>query len=265
MTSKELGEIERLAEEWHRHEHFSDAPPLAKRVLPLVKAVREAEATAKEAQDDARLAECMLDEIVELAGSGGDGSAFGSVESLLCDLKERTEERDEAQAEVKRLNQLNSSLSEELQRLYQKEGQSLEDWKGLQADHAAAKADVERLNKRLESEQHYVDAVCHYRNLAIVLGAKPNQMLGKFDRDLCESGIDPDETSGGYHISVNQELDALKDVWAEVERLRSVLRLLWEEATDEERCANERAPGCYSHALSQPTRKAVEAALKEGE
>jgi hypothetical protein len=55
--------------------------------------------------------------------------------------------------------------------------------------------------------------VRHYRNLAIVLGAKPDQMLNKFDRELCEQGIDPTNTSGGYHISWNDEMEDLRELW----------------------------------------------------
>jgi len=47
---------------------------------------------------------------------------------------------------------------------------------------------------------------------------------------------------------------------AEVERLRSVLRLLWEEAQDESRC--HLAQG---HMISQPCWEEVDGALKEGD
>lgn len=74
----------------------------------------EARAERDEALGDARLAECQLDEIVELVGSGGDGSAFGSVESLLCDLKERTEECDKARAEIKQLREIIKTAGDRL-------------------------------------------------------------------------------------------------------------------------------------------------------
>ncbi len=79
----------------------------------------------------------------------------------------------------------------------------------------------------------------HYRNLAIVLGAKPDQMLNQFDRDLCEQGIDPTNTSGGYHISWNDEMEALRELWEENERLtkerdeaRARLRMVEEQHQD---------------------------------
>lgn len=39
------------------------------------------------------------------------------------------------------------------------------------------------------ASQRWVDEVCHYRNLAIRLGASPDDMLDKGDRALCESGV----------------------------------------------------------------------------
>jgi len=91
----EKNEVERrfLFDQWWDKRDFWD----------MTKALREAWGERDEALGDARLADTQLDEIVELSGSGGDGSAFGSVERLIYDLKERTEERDEAREEVERL------------------------------------------------------------------------------------------------------------------------------------------------------------------
>ena len=67
----------------------------------------EAQKQRDEARADASLAETRLAEIVELVGEGGDGSAFGSVESMLATFTHRQEvlqkQRDEARAEVERL------------------------------------------------------------------------------------------------------------------------------------------------------------------
>jgi FtsZ-binding cell division protein ZapB len=69
-------------------------------------------------------------------------------------------------------------------------------------------------NARLqERDQRWIDDVCHYRNLAILLGAKPEQMVSQWDRDLCEKGIEVDRAT-----------DALMDVaevWDDNERLES--------------------------------------------
>lgn len=48
----------------------------------------------------------------------------------------------------------------------------------------------------------------------------------------------------------------------ECDKLRAALQLLWDEVNDEERCAQERAPGVYSHQVSEPCRSAVLCALK---
>lgn len=80
-----------------------------------------------------------------------------------------------------------------------------------------------KLERMGAAHQSMIDAVCHYRNLAIILGAKPYQMLDAYDRQLCEAGIDPDNTSNGYHVSVNEQLEELADVWDENERLEKEL------------------------------------------
>ncbi len=69
--------------------------------------------------------------------------------------------------------------------------------------------------------QRHVDHVCHYRNLAIVLGAKPNQMLTDYDKKLCEKGIDPDDNGGGYHWSVRDCIEEVEDLWQKNEELRA--------------------------------------------
>jgi hypothetical protein len=40
-------------------------------------------------EDDLKYAELQLQEIVELVGEGGDGSAFGSVESMLAEVESK--------------------------------------------------------------------------------------------------------------------------------------------------------------------------------
>lgn len=57
-----------------------------------------------EARDEASLAQSRLAEIAELVGEGGDGSAFGRVESMLATFAHRQEvlqrQRDEARAQL---------------------------------------------------------------------------------------------------------------------------------------------------------------------
>lgn len=54
------------------------------------------------------------------------------------------------------------------------------------AERDAARAEVERYKQLALNRQVDVDAIVHYRNLAISLGAKPEDMEGTFDRKLCE-------------------------------------------------------------------------------
>jgi hypothetical protein len=56
--------------------------------------------------------------------------------------------------------------------------------------------------------QKWVDGTCHYRNLAIKLGAKPENMLSKYDRDLAARGFDASD--GGWD-------DDTPELWEELE------------------------------------------------
>jgi hypothetical protein len=82
-------------------------------------------------------------------------------------------------------------------------------------DEARAKAE-----KDSTYAQNAVDKICHYRNLAIVLGAKPEHMIGEFDRKLCAEGIDKDNNSKGYHMSVQDVLDDTAETWAAYDSMK---------------------------------------------
>jgi len=67
--------------------------------------------------------------------------------------------------------------------------------------------------------QSYIDTIGHYRNLAISLGAKPEQMLNTFDRDLCRRGLDFE--CGDY--TVDDSCGDLAEVWDEVDQFQTQL------------------------------------------
>lgn len=81
------------------------------------------------------------------------------------------------------------------------DAETLKEWAGSLAACTNGKAsELQRLARALlaaneESErikdrdQGFVDDVCHYRNLAIALGAKPEQMRNRYDRGLCEKKL----------------------------------------------------------------------------
>lgn len=46
---------------------------------------------------------------------------------------------------------------------------------------------IDKLEKDSEFVLTAVDTICHYRNLAISLGAKPEDMVNEFDKYLCEN------------------------------------------------------------------------------
>jgi hypothetical protein len=89
---------------------------------------------------DAYLAQTRLQEIVELVGEGGDGTAFGSVESMLTTHKHVQEilqqQLDEARAEVGRL-----ARQVDIQVAFKKIAQQERD---------EARAEIERLRKVLD-------------------------------------------------------------------------------------------------------------------
>ena len=64
------------------------------------------------------------------------------------------------------------------------------------------------------------DNVVYYRNLAIVLGAKPQQMANEYDRKLCAEGIDPDDDGNGYHMSVADVIAGKEANFDEADTLR---------------------------------------------
>lgn len=112
------------------------------------------------------------------------------------------------------------------------------------AERDALRAEVEGLKEKLKDDQERVDAVVYYRNLAIVLGAKPNQMRGESDSKLCEMGIDPDDDGGGYSVSMNDVIHENEKLWeavGEVAELRAQLATAREDALEEaaRACADE--------------------------
>ncbi len=79
-----------------------------------------------------------------------------------------------------------------------------------------------------EWSQRWVDETCHYRNLAIALGAKPEDMWGKYDRDLCERGVEgweQDYTTENEARECWQDLEAAE---SEVARLRTALERIYQ-------------------------------------
>jgi len=78
--------------------------------------------------------------------------------------------------------------------------------KELRVENQRLRDEFKRLESRLDLDQMRVDAVCYYRNLAIILGAKPEQMRNSWDRSLCERGINPHEDTGGMGMNFAQEM-----------------------------------------------------------
>lgn len=76
------------------------------------------------------------------------------------------------------------------------------------------------MNGYLSETQRWVDEVCHYRNLAISLGAQPNDMLDKYDRELAEkhiAGVLTDEVAQEARLET-------AELWRENESLERVAK-----------------------------------------
>ena len=71
-----------------------------------------------------------------------------------------------------------------------------------------------------DQRQELVDRVCYYRNLAIILGAKPDQMMSKYDRWLCDRGIKPDESMVSAGMNMVEQIGELHSLWDEIDSLQ---------------------------------------------
>ncbi len=77
-----------------------------------------------------------------------------------------------------------------------------------------AEAEVARLGR-------LVDDAVYYRNLAIMLGAKPEQMTNVYDRELCVKGIDT--TPNDYADTMADQVQAYRAAWDAVDELKEML------------------------------------------
>lgn len=87
---------------------------------------------------------------------------------------------------------------------------------------------LDAVDEAMGVDQALIDAVCYYRNLSIVLGAKPEQMRGEQDRKLCEVGIDPNVDMQGMGMNFAEELRWLRTAWDEAEKFRELATFIQE-------------------------------------
>lgn len=104
--------------------------------------------------------------------------------------------------------------------------------------------EVRRLRGDAAFVQKAVDQVVHYRNLAIVLGAKPDQMLTDAARKLCEAGTADWPATDFSEPETWEEVDRLR---AENADLRAAACTCDEPLPDD--CADQRPVG---HAAGCP-------------
>lgn len=96
--------------------------------------------------------------------------------------------------------------------------------------------DPKNVNDLLDTVDHLeagrgddADSICHYRNLAIELGAKPTDMLNKWDRSLVERWPElQQQLRDQRENTVADHRQEVSDVWAENERLEGLLKPLVE-------------------------------------
>jgi hypothetical protein len=70
-------------------------------------------------------------------------------------------------------------------------------------------------DKERDASQKFVDLSCYYRNLAIKLGAKPDDMLNRYDRMLVEK-----------RLLDNEEIGNAPELWEEIEKLEGEIERL---------------------------------------
>lgn len=70
----------------------------------------------------------------------------------------------------------------------------------------------EKLDTLEDKDQTVLDHAVAYRNLAIFLGAKPDQMLDAYDKSLCEGGTMDSDTI---------DMDGCLKSWKEMEKLEA--------------------------------------------
>lgn len=112
---------------------------------------------------------------------------------------------------------------------------STTDWnavEGLLDALDAAEEERDKFAKDSDLASRLVDGYCDYRNLAIRLGAKPEQMRDRHDRELCERGIG-DEWSGPEGPEVWDELEAAEERLAAVRALADEWERRWDEGQAE--------------------------------
>lgn len=96
--------------------------------------------------------------------------------------------------------------------------------RGLLAENAELRKD--RGRDWTLREQKMIDSICHYRNLAITLGAKPEQMLDQWDRDLCIQGLTTDQVEslvGCWDEAFMFEAEAAR-LWKLLDEARASLK-----------------------------------------
>lgn len=123
---------------------------------------------------------------------------------------------------------------------------------------------IAELEAERAAEQEWVDAVCHYRNLAIGLGARPEAMLNDLDRKLARDGVSLTERTPGYW-SMADSLEELAAHWRNVDVLtaeRDALRAQVERVRKV--CAELVSDRCGVDDSRHNTAQAVLDALEEG-
>ena len=86
-----------------------------------------------------------------------------------------------------------------------------------------------------ERDQRWVDQVCHYRNLAIMLRAKPNMMLHDSDRRLCEDWqANPEKYNRDDDRDFRDDVAEVADIWEQNETLTVQVEKLQRERDDDQ-------------------------------
>ena len=111
---------------------------------------------------------------------------------------------------------------------------------GRDAATARAEAAEAKAIRDGDYAQRSTDDICHYRNLAIVLGAKPDEMRNDHDRKLCREGLGADLT--------REEIVWLqRGCWEETDADLTVVRAACDKAEADIAAAREALAAAQAH------------------
>lgn len=190
-------------------------------------------------------------EALEATARPGEWLLRHNARDLFAALREAWRERDEARAAVDHAYREGGALY--AAKIAQHEAEQERDEAVARCEKLRELADVAAgeqglaQHRMLEAQRARDEARTEYRTVADAMGLVDWSDCGRCNVATPERLV--------------AEVQSLRLAERERDEARAALRLLWEEATDSERCSNEASAGLYQHRISEPCRAAVKAAM----